>query len=143
MELSVFSAGHAQIYPRNRADMQQPQMAVMRKHAVKLCREKDCKNEQTTMGFCRLHYLKNWKKVREKQRKKATQSLNKYVEYMMKKHPDDFIENIKGDLRHAGRFQKKAEQFFGEDDFHDIMDEVEIGEAVDQILDNMKVDESY
>lgn len=143
MELSDLSTTHAQVYPRNRAVVPQVQMPGMRKHAIKLCREKDCKNEQTTMGFCRLHYLKNWKKIREKQRKKATVSLNKYVEYMMKKHPDDFIENIKGDLRHAGRFQKKAEQFFGEDDFHDIMDEVDIGEAVDLILDNMKVDESY
>ena len=40
---------------------------------VKLCKVKGCRNPATTMGHCRMHYLKNWKEIKEKQKKKAKQ----------------------------------------------------------------------
>lgn len=115
----------------------------MAKKIIKLCKEDDCKNEQTTMGYCRFHYLKNWKKIREKQRKKAIANLNKYVEHVMHKHPENYVETIKQDLRFSDRFQKKAEDFFADEDFHDIMEGVNIEEEVENILDNLKVDETF
>lgn len=115
----------------------------MAKKIVKLCKEKECRNEQTTLGYCRLHYLKNWRKIREKQKKKAISNLNKYVEHIMKKHPDNYVETIKQDLRHADRFQKKAEEFFSDEDFHDVMDDVNLEQEVNSILDNLKVDDNF
>lgn len=113
----------------------------MSKKLIKLCKEDGCRNEQTTLGYCRLHYLRNWKKIREKQRKKAISSLNKYVEHIMKKHPDNYVETIKQDLRDGDRFQRKAEEFYGAEEFHDIMDEVEIDREVERIVDNLKVED--
>lgn len=115
----------------------------MPKKALKLCKEKECKNGQTTLGYCRFHYLRNWRKIRDKQKKKAISNLNKYVEHIMRKHPGDYVETIKSDLRHSGRFQQKAEQFFADADFHDVMEDVNIEQEVDTILDNLKVDDNY
>ncbi|MBX7149439.1 hypothetical protein K1X76_10205 [bacterium] len=115
----------------------------MPKKATKICKEKECKNEQTTMGYCRLHYLQNWKKIREKQKKKAVENLNKYVDHIMKRNPDSYIETIKHDLRHTGRFQERAEQFSSDDDFHDNMAESDLGREFGRILDGLKVDESF
>ncbi len=115
----------------------------MPKRPIKLCKEPACRNQQTTLGYCRLHYLKNWKKIREKQRKKAISSLNKYVEHIMRKNPDTYIDTIKQDLRDGSRFQRKAEDFFSAEEYHDIMEEVEADQEVERILDNLKVDETF
>ena len=115
----------------------------MAKRALKLCKMKDCRNVGTTLGYCRLHYLKNWKKIREQQKKKAAQNLNKYVDHIMKRHPDNYVETIKHDLRHAGHFQKRADEYFADDEYSDVMDDVDMGAEVDRILDHIKVDETF
>lgn len=113
----------------------------MAKKSIKLCKEPDCKNQQTTLGYCRFHYLKNWKKIREKQKKKAISSLNKYVDHIMKRHPDSYIEAIKQDLRDGHRFERKAEEFYATEDFHDVMEEIGESEDVERIVENLKVEE--
>lgn len=113
----------------------------MSKRPIKLCKESGCKNIQTTLGFCRFHYLRNWKKIREKQKKKAILSLNKYVDHIMKKNPDSYVETIKQDLRDGHRFQRKADEFSSSEDFHDIMNDVEIDQEVERIVDHLKIDE--
>lgn len=115
---------------------------LMAKRSVKLCQEKDCKNEQTTVGYCRIHYLKNWKKIREKQKKKAVINLNKYVEHIMRKHPDNYVETLKHDLHNTERLQKRADRY-SDDDFHDVLEDVDMGQEVKHIVENLKVDESY
>ena len=114
----------------------------MAKRAFKICGEDECRNQQTTMGYCRLHYLKNWRKIREKQKKKAATNLNKYVDHIMQKHPDNYVETIKHDLRHTTRFQQRADEFASGEDFHDVMGDVDMKEEVEDVLDNLKVDDS-
>lgn len=109
---------------------------------VKLCHYKGCNNAATTMGFCRFHYLKNWKKIKAKQKQKAIKNLNKYIDHIMHKHPDGYMDVIREDLRNLDQFSRKAEHYFAEDDFHDIMDELN-PEDVHRIIDNIKIDESY
>lgn len=115
----------------------------MARKAVKLCKEPDCKNQQTTVGYCRLHYLKNWKKIRDKQKKKATQNLNKYVDHIMKKHPDNYVDTIKHDLRHSDRFQKRAEEFYSDSEWNDFVEDLDMGTEVDRIIDHLKIDDSF
>lgn len=115
----------------------------MPRKPIKLCKEKNCKNEQTTMGYCRLHYLRNWKKIREQHKKKAAESLNKYIDHIMKRNPDNYIEAIKGDLRHAGRFQEKADGYFVDDSYSDAIEGTDLSEQVEHIVDSLKVDTDY
>lgn len=115
----------------------------MPKKVVKLCKDTDCKNEQTTLGYCRLHYLRNWKKIQEKQRKKAATTLNKYVDHIMKKHPDNFVDTIKHDLRHQSRFQSFADEFSSDGELHEVIEEADMTREVERIVDNIKVDENF
>lgn len=109
---------------------------------IKLCRQKGCNNSSTTSGFCRVHYLRNWKQIKEKQKKKALKNLNKYINHIMHKHPDGYMDVIREDLRNLDQFSRKAEHYFSEDDFHDIMDELS-ADDVHSIIENIKIDDSY
>ncbi len=115
----------------------------MAKRALKLCKEEDCKNQQTTIGYCRLHYLKNWRKIREKQKKKAAENLNKYVEHIMRKHPDNYVEAIKHDLSNSSRFQRRADEFSAEDDFHEVIEDVDMNVEVEKIVNHLKVEDLF
>lgn len=109
---------------------------------VKLCKQKGCDNTATTSNYCRVHYLKNWRDIKEKAKKKALKNLNKYIDHIMNKHPDGYMDKIREDLRDFDQFAKKAENFNSEDNFHDIMDELS-HDDVNKIIDAIKVDDSY
>ena len=109
---------------------------------VKLCKHKGCSNTATTHSYCRFHYLRNWKKIKEKAKKKAIVNLNKYIDHIMHKHPDGYMDVIREDLRNHDQFTRKAEAFTSEDDFHDIMDELN-NEDIDRLIGSIKVDDSY
>jgi hypothetical protein len=66
---------------------------------IKICTEPGCKNTQTTKHLCRLHYLKNWKKLKEESQKKAADRLNRYVEGLCKKNPERYMDQIRRDIR--------------------------------------------
>lgn len=94
------------------------------------------------MGYCRVHYLRNWKDIKEKQKKKAIKNLNKYIDHIMHKHPEGYMEIIREDLRNQDQFSRKAEGFLSEDDYHDIMDELG-NDDIERIIGNIKVDDSF
>src|SRR6267142_703389 len=64
---------------------------------IKICKDNDCNDQATTKGYCRFHYLKNWTNSRKK-RTAAFQDLNRYVENVVRKHPEDYLTEISKDL---------------------------------------------
>jgi len=109
---------------------------------IKICKERKCNNASTTMGYCRIHYLKNWRKIKEAQKKKALKNLNKYIDHIMNKNPKGYMDVIKEDIRNFDQFNRKAEGYFTEDEFYDVMSEV--GEDdVEKIIDSIKIDDSF
>lgn len=109
---------------------------------IKLCKEKDCKNGQTTMGFCRIHYLKNWKKIKEQQKKKAVENLNRYIDHIMSKNPDGYVDAIREDLRNHDQFSKKVDSYFSDNDYNDMIDELGVND-VNRIIGGLKIDDTY
>lgn len=109
---------------------------------VRLCREKGCRNPATTMAYCRVHYLKNWKTIKEKQKKKAVQNLNKYIDHIMKKNPDGYVEAIREDLKNYDQFSRKVDNYFYDDEFTDVLDELG-SEEIERILGSLRVDDTY
>lgn len=83
---------------------------------IKICKDKGCRNAQTTGGYCRLHYLQNWKKLKLEQKKKAAKNLNRYVESIMRRNPDRYLEEIKKDIR-SRDFGEKIEEEYGGSSF--------------------------
>jgi hypothetical protein len=64
----------------------------------KKCREPGCEHDHTIGGFCRLHYIKNWKKIKRKEAILASGQLNNYVEELVSKYPDRYLDVIRQDL---------------------------------------------
>ena len=78
---------------------------------IRLCKMKECRNAATTSGFCRLHYLQNWKKIKTEQKRKAAKNLNNYVDHIMKRFPDRFVDEIKKDIRSSSFDDRITEKF--------------------------------
>jgi hypothetical protein len=105
------------------------------KRAVRLCSEKDCKDQQTTKGYCRLHYLKNWKKIRDKEEKKAKKNLDKYVDHLAKKTQDN--------PKKESLFGSTSSSSSSDNEFLDVLDELDMGSEIDRIIGSIKIDKSF
>lgn len=111
---------------------------------IKICKEPGCHNAQTTSGYCRLHYLKNWKKIKHKQQRKSADRLNRYVESIVKQHPDHYLEVIKEDLR-SKNFEKLVEDRYREelDELYHIFDDKTYEEDIEQLIKDLKVEDDF
>lgn len=88
-------------------------------------------------------YIKSWKKIREKQKKKAAQNLNKYIDHIMKKSPDGHVKSLKAKVSQFESFQNEAEDFMSNDDFHEMVDSLDMTQTVGKLIDQIKIDETF
>jgi hypothetical protein len=110
---------------------------------IKLCKETGCSNQQTTAGFCRLHYLKNWKRIRSDKKKKAAKNLNKYIDNILRSNPDRGVETLKGNLKNEGSLERSMDDVFYHDSVRDMMADLGYREDLDVMIDSIKIDEDY
>lgn len=78
--------------------------ASPKKTAAKVCGQAKCSNQAETSGYCRLHYLSNWKRIKLNDQLKAEARLNHFVDKLAKKYPDSYIEKIKEGVESEERF---------------------------------------
>lgn len=81
-----------------------------KKAKKKGCNHAECKSEAVTHGFCRLHYLANYKLMRLAAKVKAERRLNAYVDRLAKKYPADYLERIKEGLEDEEKFKQTVEE---------------------------------
>ncbi len=62
------------------------------------CREPGCDVEASLLGYCRMHYIKNWRRIKRKEAILASGQLNNYVEELVNKYPDKYLDVIRQDL---------------------------------------------
>jgi hypothetical protein len=65
---------------------------------IKYCMEEQCADQAATKGYCRLHYIKNWKYLKMQKKLKSEGKLNEYVQRMVNKYPEEHIKVIREDL---------------------------------------------
>ena len=103
-----------------------------------VCREVACEGLATSGGYCRLHYIKNWKKIKRKELILKEKKLNQYIEELVAKYPDKYIEAIRQDLANDKDFAKVIYDLDldeGVDDF-----DIEGAESADSLIDTIKRD---
>lgn len=113
--------------------------------AIKICSEPGCKNAQTTKGYCRLHYLKNWKQLKADEKKKTADRLNKYVEGIVRRSPDKYVDEVKRDLK-SNRLLDSfgGDGRAGEEDFNLLGDlGLDDDERIDKIVGTVKIDKDF
>ena len=110
---------------------------------IKICSEPGCKNAQTAKGYCRLHYLKNWKQIKADEKQKTAERLNKYVEGIVKRSPDKYVDEVKRDLKS----NRLLDSFSGEsqDDAADMLGDLGLDEEhrIDKIVGTVKIDKDF
>lgn len=110
---------------------------------IKFCKESACHNVQTTGGYCRLHYLKNWKKIKRKAQRVSAERLNKYVERMVRQFPDRYVDEIKKDLR-TRHFERQMEEEFGEpDSIYRLFNDPNYEEEISQLIHELKIEKAF
>ncbi len=114
---------------------------------IKICIEEGCKDVQRTKDYCRLHYMKNWKKIKESQQKKAADRLNKYVEGICNKFPDRFMEVIRREIK-TGKTEAQVpfdDAISGGDLTDDLFEDLGIKDedSLDKLLSNIKLDKNF
>ncbi len=96
----------------------------------RLCRVRDCDQVSTVEGYCRYHYLLLWKKIQLRKHILTDGKLEKYVEDLMARYPDKFLEVIRKDLK-------------TEKDFLSVIQELEIDESAISETDNEEEVQSF
>jgi len=76
----------------------------------KNCSAPSCKKEASSHGYCRLHYISNWKHIRFNEKVKAERRLNAYVDRIAKKYPQDYLEKIKESLEDEKKFKEMVSE---------------------------------
>lgn len=100
-----------------------------------MCREIACESSSSTSGYCRLHYIKNWKKIKRKELILREKKLNQYIEELVSKYPDKYIEAIKQDLADETAFSKVIYDLELDEGVDDIPVE---DDADEQVIDSIK-----
>ncbi|MFN8370511.1 MAG: hypothetical protein U0T83_07810 [Bacteriovoracaceae bacterium] len=91
------------------------------------CLEKSCENLHTTLGYCRYHYIKHWKDIKRKETILKEGKLQLYIQELIAKYPQKYIESILSDLSDEKEFYKtlrelnidtnfQFEEFAGDDE---------------------------
>jgi len=102
-----------------------------------VCREVACEGLATSGGYCRLHYIKNWKKIQRKALILKEKKLNQYIEELVAKYPDKYIEAIRQDLASDKDFAKVIHDL----DLDEAVDEFDgDAEPVEAVIDSIKRD---
>lgn len=111
---------------------------------IRICKEKGCNNSQTTEGYCRLHYLKNWKKLKSKRHKTAAERLNKYIEQIVERNPNRYMEVLKKDIR-SPHFEKNFIDESGSDmdDLYRIFNDPGYEADVEKLIKDIKTENKF
>jgi hypothetical protein len=87
-----------------------------------VCREPACENIVIGCGYCRLHYIKNWQKLKRKEAILHDGRLRQYIEELVSKYTDKYIEAIRHDL-------------MTDDVFVKVITELDLHESEDEMVD--------
>ena len=108
---------------------------------IKICKETGCVNQQTATGFCRLHYLKNWKEIKAEQKQKASRTVDNYIKHVLKNNPDGGAKDSEKPSTFG--LQEESAGTYYRDDYDSVLDDLGNREDVDRLLDNIKVDKDF
>lgn len=88
-----------------------------------LCKYSGCDELANVEGYCRYHYLLNWKRIQLKKKILSEGKLDKYINELTARYPDKYIEMLKGDLK-------------SEKDFISVVNELEIDDSDSSISED-------
>ncbi len=109
---------------------------------VRLCKIEGCKCSASTKGYCRLHYLRHWRDIKENERCGAARRLDKYIDSICRSNPDNFVEVIREDMN-SDDFESRVEaRLESESELESIEDPV-FEEEIERLIRELKVEKGF
>ncbi len=68
------------------------------------CKVRECDELSVVDGYCRLHYLKFWKRIQLRKKILTDGKLEKYIDELTQRYPDKYIEMLREDLKSEKSF---------------------------------------
>lgn len=116
---------------------------VLHMARIRICKEKGCNDAATTSGFCRLHYLRKWKQIKDAEKSAGAKRLNRYIERVMKENPADYLDVIKRDIGRPDFEDSVVKALdFGEDASAQV-EESDDENEIDRIIRKLKIEEGF
>jgi len=109
---------------------------------IKICRQEGCHNAQTTAGFCRYHYLRNWKGIKKESEEKSAKRLNSYIESIYKKHPKKYVEEIKENIN-KGKYDIDEQNRGDMDELYHLFNEPSYDEDIERLIKDLKIEKNF
>ncbi len=76
----------------------------------RFCAADGCKLTAAMGGYCRLHYLKNYRDIKATVQAKAEKRLNTFVDRLAKKYPNDYLERLKEGIESEEKFKQTVDE---------------------------------
>ena len=73
-------------------------VAQFKSNRIVICKTPGCFDMATVGGFCRLHYLSNWKKVKSKEAKSHGKGLEEYLQELATRFPEEYFDKLRAEL---------------------------------------------
>ncbi|MFH1728643.1 MAG: hypothetical protein ABIA04_09525 [Pseudomonadota bacterium] len=110
------------------------------KRNISLCKIPNCGNQAFHKGFCRLHYLKEWKVVKKQEGESLEVNLDDFIEKLKIKYPKDFLDILKQATKNSENLNKRLKEIYNKkieaDEDFSMYDE-----DIEAILKNIKVED--
>jgi len=74
------------------------------------CMHDECKADAVSHGYCRLHYIANYRTIRLSGQIKAERRLNAYVDRLSRRYPGEVMEKIKEGIESEEKFKAAVEE---------------------------------
>jgi hypothetical protein len=110
---------------------------------ISLCAGRGCNNQATTLGYCRLCYLKNWKKIHTENKKKAARNLNKYIDSIIRSNKEDRVQGLRNSVQQGESSERSLEDMIHHDSVRDVMTDLGYREDLDIMIDSIRIDEDF
>jgi len=110
---------------------------------IVICKRSGCFDMSTTIhGFCRLHYISGWKKLKSQEAKGQGKGLDEYMQELVGRFPEEFFERLRSEMDETS--QSASEGDSGEEassDRSSIFDPDDGDEDMDTIIKGIRVED--
>ncbi len=116
-------------------------VAENRPNQIVICKQTGCHDISTTQGFCRLHFLASWKKLKTKEAKKKGIELAAYLEELGKRFPEEFLQKLRVEIEEMAEKEALGEADDSMDRSGGGFDQMEDDEDIETIIHGLKVED--
>ena len=104
---------------------------------ITICRDDNCNDMQIINGYCRLHYLKNWRKIKEAECLQKKVSFSDFIKQASEKLKNKVEGQEPQEADKTGWTERKMTDLSV--DFQEIATDLEFDAELENILNGLKV----